>query len=308
MNFEDIVRKYNYSRELAEFLKQIYDELVIYFGKDKEPIVFEALLNTEIVDTDNIYDYLTREFDFKEDGVNMSSCSLNKASGICYSNSSIDYDESSDTYKLVGVNRKVLVCNLSSDEDNVKGSFIHELGHLIKDYYKGHEIKGNLLIVRSGFKETIYKLSYEDGKVKETFMQENGWGLEEGLNSILEHSIAKRIVNPNYYVSGYDVVRELANILFQQLGLKDVILNAQVMKEKESFVNEFDSMFMNGAFMRFESILDKIYELGLKQVSNFTNSQIVSEMKDKIDDLIMNDLSNLLTEMKEARNAKRSVA
>lgn len=308
MNFEDIVKKYNYSEELAKFLKQIYDELVIEFGSEKEAIVYETFLNIEVVDCGDIYAYLKENYIFKGEELMISSCALKTASGMSYSNSKISYDESSNTYVLDEVERTILVCNLSKDEDYVKGSLIHELAHAVKEYYKGYEIKGDLLIVRSGFIERVYKLSYEGGHVKETLIQEIGVGLEEGLNSALEHSIAKRIVNPNYCVSGYEVVRSLASILLEQLNLKTMILDAQIMKEKDNFANEFDLMFMDGAFARFESILDKIHELALQLVSDISNSKLIEESRNKIDDLINNDLNNLLIEMKEARNAKRNVA
>ncbi len=61
MDFLNIIKKYGYNTELATFLKQIYDELVEYFGVDKEAIVYEAFLNTEVVDCDNIYEYLNSE-------------------------------------------------------------------------------------------------------------------------------------------------------------------------------------------------------------------------------------------------------
>lgn len=57
MDFLNIVEKYGYNTELANFLKQIYDELVEYLGDDKEAIIYEAFLNTEVVDCDNIYEY-----------------------------------------------------------------------------------------------------------------------------------------------------------------------------------------------------------------------------------------------------------
>lgn len=301
-----VIKKYGYNTELATFLKQIYDELVEYFGVDKEAIIYEAFLNTEVVDCDNIYEYLNSEGYLDETEIDDKS--LNIATGICFTKSDITYDENSKTFELNGIRRKLLVCNLKQNEDYIKGSLIHELGHLVKNYYKSHEISGNLLIIREGFIKTVYELSYKDGKVCETLIGKEGVGLEEGLNSILEHDIAKKIVNPNYYVSGYNLVREIAKIIPVNLGLKEAVLNAQVMKEKDAFVREFDLIFMEGAFKKFESLLDKIYYLNLKQVAAIGNRELLMSIASEIDDVMKGELAQLLNEMGRARDAKKHVA
>lgn len=306
MDFLNIIKKYGYNTELATFLKQIYDELVEYFGVDKEAIVYEAFLNTEVVDCDNIYEYLNSEGYLDETQIDDKS--LNIATGICFTKSDIAYDENSKTFELNGIRRKLLVCNLKQNEDYIKGALIHELGHLVKNYYKSHEIIGNLLIIREGFIKTVYELSYKDGKVCENLIGKEGVGLEEGLNFILENDIAKKIVNPNYYVSGYNLVREIAKIIPVNLGLKEAVLNAQVMKEKDAFVREFDLIFMEGAFKKFESLLDKIYYLNLKQVAAIGNRELLMSIASEIDDVMKGELSQLLNEMGRARDAKKHVA
>lgn len=306
MDFLNIIKKYGYNTELATFLKQIYDELVEYFGVDKEAIVYEAFLNTEVVDCDNIYEYLNSEGYLDEREIDDKSLKI--AAGICFAKSDITYDENSKTFTLNGIRRKILVCNLKQNEDYIKGALIHELGHLVKNYYKSHEISGNLLIIREGFIKTVYELSYKDGKVCETLIGKEGVGLEEGLNSILEHDIAKRIVNPNYYVSGYNLVREIAKIIPVNLGLKEAVLNAQVMKEKDAFVREFDLIFMEGAFKKFESLLDKIYYLNLKQVAAIGNRELLMSITSEIDEVMKGELAQLLNEMGKARDAKKHVA
>ena len=162
--------------------------------------------------------------------------------------------------------------------------------------------------VREGFIKTVYELSYKDGKVCETLIGKEGVGLEEGLNSILEHDIAKKIVNPNYYVSGYNLVREIAKIIPVNLGLKEAVFNAQVMKEKDAFVREFDLIFMEGAFKKFESLLDKIYYLNLKQVAAIGNRELLMSIASEIDDVMKGELAQLLNEMGRARDAKKHVA
>ena len=124
----------------------------------------------------------------------------------------------------------------------------------------------------------------------------------------MEHDIAKRIVNPNYYVSGYNLVREIAKIIPVNLGLKEAVLNAQVMKEKDAFVREFDLIFMDGAFKKFESLLDKIYYLNLKQVAAIGNMELLMSIASEIDDVMKGELAQLLNEMGRARDAKKHVA
>lgn len=55
MNIKEIINKYQYNKDLADFIRQVYSEFIIYLGSEYEPIIYEALLNTEIVNCDNIY-------------------------------------------------------------------------------------------------------------------------------------------------------------------------------------------------------------------------------------------------------------
>ena len=91
-----VIKKYGYNTELATFLKQIYDELVEYFGVDKEAIVYEAFLNTKVVDCDNIYEYLNSEGYLDETEIDDKSLKI--ATGICFTKSDIIYDENSKTF------------------------------------------------------------------------------------------------------------------------------------------------------------------------------------------------------------------
>lgn len=80
------------------------------------------------------------------------------------------------------------------------------------------------------------------------------------------------------------------------------------MKEKDAFVREFDLIFMEGAFKKFESLLDKIYYLNLKQVAAIGNRELLMSIASEIDDVMKGELSQLLNEMGRARDAKKHVA
>lgn len=304
MEFDNIIKKYNYSPKLATFLKKILEELINIFGLDKEPLIYEALLNTEIVDCESNYAYLNSHFTLSNDDSITLISDLDKASGVCYSDALIDYDESTKTFSLKSINRVILINNLSSNESYVLGSLIHELCHLIKNYYREYTIENDILTVRQGLIESIYQLSYENGIVKRRLISEKGVGLEEGLNTILEYAIARKLIDPNYQTTGYLVLKELASILTDTLGLKTPILNAEVMKEKAAFIEYFDSLYMKGAYLRFESILDKIYVLTLKQ-TKVSDKGLINAIASQIDSLIKQELKALLSEMSMARLEKK---
>ena len=57
---EDVIKKYNYPSDIAEFLKKIYPYLLEYFGTDKKEIIMATLLNTPIILGGSCYNVLKK--------------------------------------------------------------------------------------------------------------------------------------------------------------------------------------------------------------------------------------------------------
>lgn len=312
MDFEDIVRKYNYSRELAEFLKQIYDEFVREFGKEVELIIYEAFLNTLVVSCDNIYLYLKSRglLDNQVGDSLVSEGELRMATGVYHSYPIIQYNEDKKEYMIVDVVRVVAINNLDLSKNYIKGALIHELGHMVKAFYKEFSIEGNILTTRSGLIETKEELSYENNCVIRRLVSEKSVGLEEGLNAVLERDIARRIVEADYEIHGYGVVHAVARNFTKKDELKQAILNAQMLKDKDRLIDFFNNYFaVEYSYETLEALVDKMYVLGLRQFAAMFNPDRMHAIARELDDVIINEYNPFLDKLSEARlNKGREVA
>ena len=64
-DFNNIIKKYNYDKEFSLFLYEVYNNLVSYYGN--EDIIYNAFLNTKIINTSNIYEYLKENAMIEQD-------------------------------------------------------------------------------------------------------------------------------------------------------------------------------------------------------------------------------------------------
>lgn len=305
MNIEEIINKYQYNKDLADFIRQVYSEFIIYLGSEYEPIIYEALLNTEIVNCDNIYTCLkARGMLENQEGESLvSEADLKRATGVYNSYPDIIYDFQSNQFKIQDVKRVVAVCNLDLSKDYIKGALIHELGHLVKSFYQEFTIEGNILTTRSGLIETKEELTYVNGRVIRKVISEKGVGLEEGLNSNLEEDISKRIVNPNYEISGYKLINRIARSFTNNAELKSMIINNQMLKNTAE-ANSFDNFFMEGAYQTLEALTDRLYSLGLKQFSEIFAPEKMELTTKEITNVIINEYNPFVERLSEARNNK----
>lgn len=308
MNFHEITKKYNYDSNLAGFLYQIYNELIDSLGKEFEPIIYEAFLNTEIVNCNNTYDCLLERGILENDeGSIVSNSDLKRASGIYKRIPLISYDEQSGKFEIVATKGIIAISNLDLDKEYKKGAIVHEIGHMVKGYYQEFSIEGNILITRNGLIEIKEELSFVNGKIVKKVISEKGVGLEEGLNSMLELSIAKKIVNPKYHISGYGLVASIAQNFLDDSELRKMILNAQMLKDKNKFIKAFDEYFMEGSYETLEEIVDRLYQLILRQLSEIFDKDKMQTTTDEINRVILEEYNPLINKMIEARNSKRNV-
>ncbi len=272
MNFDDIIQKWNYSKEFGAFLKEIYKEFVLHFGEDKEPIIFEAFKDTEIVLCDNIYDLLIERGLLEQSEGIVKDGDYRRASGVYSANEEIAFDEETKTYKIIGIKRLVGLRDFDINVVSCKATAAHELGHMIKNYFEGAKIIGDILITRFGLMVSTYKLSYENGKVNKTLIKEEAVGLEEGLNSLLEMIIVRKLYDADYKVRGYGTVCAMASVLSNLESIRNLILNSQICDNRD-FANA-----LGDNYEKIAKLLDEAYLLDLKMYADiFASDEVKKE-------------------------------
>lgn len=280
MNFDDIIKKWNYSEEFGDFLREVYNEFVLYFGKENELVIYGAFSNTEIVLCNNIYDLLVERKMLGQEGL-VKAGDYKRASGVCATDEDIIFDEATETYKIVGTKRLVGLRDFDINSVSNKATAVHEIGHMIKNYFEGVKIEGNRLITRDGLQKTIYELSNKDGVVSKKLLKEEGVGLEEGLNALLEMIIARKLYDPDYKIIGYGTVCAMASVLYDLESIRGAILSSQ-MKDNKDFIDS-----LGDDYGKIAEVFDKAYSLNLKMYADlFASDQVKKTNKAELQKVI----------------------
>ncbi len=302
MNIENIIKQFNYDETLANFLRELYPEFINYLGKDKEPIIYEALLNTPIVLCNNVYTALKKANLLDTDDSSLvSNADLKRASGVYQSTPIVKYNPETNTYYISEIKRLVAINAQDFTSEFSKTTLIHELSHLIKSYYEECTITNDILTIRSGLITIIEKLTVENGHVKKTLISEQSIGLEEGLTSLMEEEIGKKLVNPNFEIHGYGVLNVIAHNLCEKFNLKDIILNAEVLNKKDELITVLDSI-MPDAYAKLDDITTKVYELSLKIFAEVYNPEKRKQIKAEFMELIENEYGPLIKSFHDHQN------
>ena len=295
MNFKEIIEKYNYDSALAEFLEQVYNELINYFGEEQRTIIHEAFLNCPIVN-ENCYTALkSRGFLDNISGKSLvNDGDLKRASGVYASNPQIIYNSNTNSYEILEVKRVVAIGDLKLNYEYIRAAIIHEIAHLVKGYYGEYSINGNILTEKCGLIERKYELSSDGGNVLKTNISETGVGLEEGLNSMVEEDIARKIINPEYKVSGYGTVTLVARQFTEIDDSLIKVIMAQFYKDKSELYETFGD-----DYYKLEEVVDKMYEYSLAQFAALFDSQKMRAISDEFNSYIINEYIPLMKKLKE---------
>lgn len=295
MGFQNTI-KISGNEEFNKFLQEIYVELVKIFKN--EELVYEALYNTEIVSVKNIYEYLREKELLENEDSLVTDDDLKRSAGVYHSSPKISFVNG--RYELTGINRVVAIVDLDLNNASSKASLIHELLHLIKSYYNEYIVEGNNLTCYSGLITSTYELSFDGEKVTKKLINETGVGLEEGLTSIQEELISRKIVDSEYKACGYGPVYSIAETLLEIFNVEDAVINAEIYHDKSEL---YSSLGMDN-YQALESLGDRIYELNLKMFSESMELSTMLETKDTIIRLLNEEYAPLIDKMKS--NLKRS--
>ena len=281
---ESVIEKYNYSVDLANFLRDLYPWLIEYFGSDKKDIIDATLLDTPIFTNTNSYEIVKKYGDLENLGI-VKEDDFKRSSGVCSFDVDVVYENKE--FKISNYKRAVSVSGDIS-EDLAKSGLIHEICHAIKNYYNGFIVVGDILIERSGLIEKKSKLTYVNGRVKKQFIEEHNVAFEEGLNSLAEEWLAKKVIDPDYEVKGYGLITQMARNVVDGLGCLKELVNAQIYKTDVDFIPEYE---------RLMAISDLIYEKNLKLFESIFDKEKFDKINAELQSMIINDYKPLIKEI-----------
>ncbi len=281
---EKLIEKYNYPDDLANFLRDLYPWLIEYFGSDKKDIIDAMFLDTPIFTNTNSYEIVKKYGDLENLGI-VKEDDFKRASGVC--SFDVDVIWENGEYKIDKYKRAVSV---SGDiaEERVKSDLIHEICHAIKTYYNGFVICGDILIERDGLIIRRSKLVNDTDRVRKVFLEEHNVAFEEGLNSLAEEWLAKKVIAPDYEVKGYGLITQMARNVVRGLDCLQELVNAQIYKTDVDFIPEYD---------RLMAISDLIYQKNLELFEAIFDKEKFNKINAELQSMIINDYNPLIKEI-----------
>ncbi len=281
---DKIIEKYNYPADLANFLRDLYPWLIEYFGKDKKDIIDATLLDTPIFTNTNSYEIVKKYGDLENLGM-VKEDDFKRSSGVC--SFDVDVIWENGEYKIDKYKRAVSVSGDISEE-RVKSDLIHEICHAIKTYYNGFVICGDILIERDGLIIRRSKLINENNRVRKALIEEHNVAFEEGLNSLAEEWLAKKVIDPDYEVKGYGLITQMARNVVRGLDCLQELVNAQIYKTDVDFIPEYEKLM---------AISDLIYQKNLKLFESIFDKEKFNEVNAELQSIIINDYNPLIKEI-----------
>ena len=281
---ESVIEKYNYPADLANFLRDLYPWLIEYFGSDKKDIIDAMFLDTPIFTNTNSYEIVKKYGDLENLGI-VKEDDFKRASGVC--SFDVDVIWENGEYKIDKYKRAVSVSGDIS-EDRVKSDLIHEICHAIKTYYNGFVICGDILIERDGLIIRRSKLINETDRVRKVFLEEHNVAFEEGLNSLAEEWLAKKVIDPDYEVKGYGLITQMARNVVRGLDCLPELINAQIYKTDVDFIPEYEKLM---------AISDLIYQKNLELFEAIFDKEKFNKINAELQSIIINDYNPLIKEI-----------
>ncbi len=281
---ERVIEKYNYPDDLANFLRDLYPWLIEYFGSDKKDIIDATLLDTPIFTNTNSYEIVKKYGDLENLGI-VKEDDFKRSSGVCSFDVDVVYENKE--FKISNYKRAVSVARDLS-LDYIKSGLIHEICHAIKTYYNGFVILGDILIERDGLIIRRSKLINDTDRVRKVFLEEHNVAFEEGLNSLAEEWLAKKVIDPDYEVKGYGLITQMARNVVRGLDCLPELINAQIYKTDVDFIPEYEKLM---------AISDLIYQKNLELFEAIFDKEKFNKINAELQSIIINDYNPLIKEI-----------
>lgn len=281
---ERVIEKYNYSVDLANFLRDLYPWLIEYFGSDKKDIIDGMFLDTPIFTNTNSYEIVKKYGDLENLGI-VKEDDFKRSSGVCSFDVDVVYENKE--FKISNYKRAVSVARDLS-LDYIKSGLIHEICHAIKTYYNGFVILGDILIERDGLIIRRSKLINDTDRVRKVFLEEHNVAFEEGLNSLAEEWLAKKVIDPDYEVKGYGLITQMARNVVRGLDCLPELINAQIYKTDVDFIFEYEKLM---------AISDLIYQKNLELFEAIFDKEKFNKINAELQSIIINDYNPLIKDI-----------
>ena len=281
---EKVIEKYNYPDDLANFLRDLYPWLIEYFGSDKKDIIDATLLDTPIFTNTNSYEIVKKYGDLENLGI-VKEDDFKRSSGVCSFDVDVVYENKE--FKISNYKRTVSVARDLS-LDYIKSGLIHEICHAIKTYYNSFVILGDILIERDGLIIRRSKLINDTDRVRKVFLEEHNVAFEEGLNSLAEEWLAKKVIDPDYEVKGYGLITQMARNVVRGLDCLPELINAQIYKTDVDFIPEYEKLM---------AISDLIYQKNLELFEAIFDKEKFNKINAELQSIIINDYNPLIKEI-----------
>ena len=281
---EKVIEKYNYPDDLANFLRDLYPWLIEYFGSDKKDIIDATLLDTPIFTNTNSYEIVKKYGDLENLGI-VKEDDFKRSSGVCSFDVDVVYENKE--FKISNYKRTVSVARDLS-LDYIKSGLIHEICHAIKTYYNSFVILGDILIERDGLIIRRSKLINDTDRVRKVFLEEHNVAFEEGLNSLAEEWLAKKVIDPDYEVKGYGLITQMARNVVRGLDCLPELINAQIYKTDVDFIPEYEKLM---------AISDLIYQKNLELFEAIFDKEKFNKINAELQSMIINDYNPLIKEI-----------
>lgn len=281
---ERVIEKYNYPDDLANFLRDLYPWLIEYFGSDKKDIIDATLLDTPIFTNTNSFEIVKKYGDLENLGI-VKEDDFKRSSGVCSFDVDVVYENKE--FKISNYKRAVSVARDLS-LDYIKSGLIHEICHAIKTYYNGFVILGDILIERDGLIIRRSKLINDTDRVRKVFLEEHNVAFEEGLNSLAEEWLAKKVIDPDYEVKGYGLITQMARNVVRGLDCLPELINAQIYKTDVDFIPEYEKLM---------AISDLIYQKNLELFEAIFDKEKFNKINAELQSIIINDYNPLIKEI-----------
>jgi len=299
--------KFQYNEELKTFLTILYKELIKYLGSENAGLIAEALSTTPIIFTNNVHRSLMEEEMLEESFNNQAvqKSDFERSSGAHSSKAIIKYNQALNTFELESVKHVIIINAKDLNSVENKAALIHELSHLLKSFYLGYQIVGDILVERSGLMEKYYRLSYENNQVIKKFIGEKAVGLEEGLTAVMEKDLVRTFVDPEYEVTGYATSELLARRQCEEYHLRNELLNAELFGRKEELIQFYDTKFFVGAYAKLEDIMERLYKLELQSYQYDPISPEFDQINNQIQNVLLEAYWPFIDQIEESLENKK---
>lgn len=224
--YDELSNKYSYDSKTMNALKRILPALIKYYGREYEPIINEAVLNTKI-ETCSSYDTLSSM---------LGEYNYNKIDyqNAYYSVPTIIYNEEFNRFEISDIKRFIVIEN-KYNLDSPKGIEVltSALVSLVKSYIGEYEIYENELIKTEGFRKEIYKIIYDKVNLVTEFLDEEALGLQKSLNIFDTERIVSDVLKTEYRIYDYSFLQIIGSLLKDKFGYSYEIKEEELLHKRD---------------------------------------------------------------------------